>query len=40
LWVGPKLRFDPAREQFVDNRKADALLRRECREPFVVPEKV
>src|SRR5204863_180214 len=24
LWVGPKLRFDPAREQFVENPKADA----------------
>ena len=40
LWVGPKLRFDPTREQFVDNPKANALLRRECRAPFVVPEKV
>jgi hypothetical protein len=40
LWVGPKLRFDPAREQFVENAKADGLLRRDYRAPFVVPEKV
>ena len=40
LWVGPKLRFDPAREQFVENPKADGLLRRDYRAPFLVPEKV
>jgi hypothetical protein len=40
LWVGPKLRFDPASERFVDNSKANGFLKREYRAPFVVPEKV
>ena len=40
LWVGPKLRFDPAREQFVDNPKANGLLRGHYRAPYEVPEKV
>ncbi len=38
--LGPKLAFDPEKEKFVDNPKADALLTRPPREPFVVPEKV
>ena len=40
LWVGPKLRFDPVREKFVDRPEADRLLKRDYRAPFVVPEKV
>jgi predicted dehydrogenase len=38
--LGPKLAFDPEKEKFVDNPKADALLTRAPRPPFVVPEKV
>ncbi len=38
--LGPKLAFDPAREKFVDNDKANALLTRPYRAPFVVPDKV
>ena len=37
LVLGPKLTLDPARETFVDNPQADALLSREYRKPFVVP---
>jgi predicted dehydrogenase len=40
LWVGPKLTFDPLKERFVDNNKANELLSRKYRKPFVVPEKV
>jgi hypothetical protein len=40
LWVGPKLRFNPAREKFVHNARADRFLTRDYRAPFVVPEKV
>jgi hypothetical protein len=40
LWVGPKLQFNPVREKFVNNSKADRLLKRNYRAPFVVPEKV
>jgi predicted dehydrogenase len=38
--VGPKLAIDPKSETFVDNSAADALLTRQYRPPFVVPEKV
>jgi predicted dehydrogenase len=38
--VGPSLEFDGAAEKFVGNPAADALLRREYRKPFVVPETV
>jgi len=38
--VGPTLRFDPRREQFVDNERANRLLTREYRAPYVVPERV
>jgi hypothetical protein len=38
--LGPKLLFDPQAERFVDNSAADALLTREYRSPFVVPERV
>jgi predicted dehydrogenase len=40
LWVGPKLGFDPARENFVNHPEADRLLTRDYRPPFVVPEQV
>ncbi len=38
--TGRKLRFDPARERFVDDPEADRLLSRRYREPYVVPERV
>jgi len=38
--TGRKLRFDPARERFVGDPEADALLRRRYRAPFIVPEQV
>ncbi len=38
LRLGRELRFDGAAEKFVDAKDADALLRREYRAPFVVPE--
>lgn len=38
--LGPKLDFDPEKEKFVNNRKADELLTRPYRKPFVVPENV
>jgi predicted dehydrogenase len=37
LTIGPLLRIDSEREVFVGNAKADALLTREYRRPFVVP---
>jgi len=40
LTLGPVLRMDPKTEQFLDNPKANALLTRKYRAPFVVPEKV
>jgi predicted dehydrogenase len=40
LWVGPKLAFDPEQEKFVRNAKANQLLTRAYRAPYVVPEKV
>lgn len=36
--VGPQLAFDPEQEQFTDNDKANALLTRPYRKPFIVPE--
>jgi predicted dehydrogenase len=38
--VGRRLSFDPQAERFVNDSEADALLTREYRKPFVVPEKV
>ncbi|MCX5646221.1 MAG: Gfo/Idh/MocA family oxidoreductase [Phycisphaerae bacterium] len=38
--LGPMLTFDPKAEKFVGNAKADALLTRPYRKPFVVPEQV
>jgi len=37
LTLGEVLRFDPAREAFVNQPQAEALLSREYRKPFVVP---
>jgi hypothetical protein len=38
--TGRKLRFDPARERFINDPEADQLLTRRYREPYVVPERV
>jgi predicted dehydrogenase len=38
--VGRRLTFDPQAERFVNDKEADALLTREYRSPFVVPEKL
>jgi len=38
--LGPMLRFDPETEKFVRNRRANRLLTRPYREPFVVPKQV
>jgi predicted dehydrogenase len=38
LTLGAPLKIDAAHERFVDNPAADALLAREYRQPFVVPE--
>ena len=38
--VGMKLAFDPKAEKFVANKEADAMLTREYRKGFEVPEKV
>ena len=37
LQVGPVLPFDPKNETFPDNDKANAMLTREYRKPYVVP---
>jgi predicted dehydrogenase len=38
--LGPMLTFDPKAEQFAGNRKANALLTRPYRKPYVVPKNV
>ena len=38
--VGPKLRFDPAAEKFIDNPEANALLTRQYSPGFEVPAKL
>ncbi len=38
--VGRKLDFDPATEKFIGDAEANGLLRREYREPYVLPENV
>ncbi len=38
--LGPRLSFDPHSETFAGNAKADALLTREYRRPFVAPERI
>ncbi len=40
LTIGPVLRMDPKREAFIGNRKANELLTRDYRKPFVVPARV
>jgi predicted dehydrogenase len=37
--LGRQLEFDPAKERFVGDKEADAMLTRPYRKPFVVPEK-
>jgi predicted dehydrogenase len=38
--LGRQLRFDPQTERFVGDKEADAMLTRDYRKPFVVPDKV
>ena len=38
--LGRELKFDGAREKFVNDAEADAMLTRKYREQFVVPQKV
>jgi len=38
--LGKELKFDGEKEEFVKNKKADALLTRNYRNPYIVPEKV
>jgi len=38
--LGPKLEFDPKAERFVRNGKANELLTRKYRKPFIVPDQV
>ena len=38
--VGRRLHFDPVKEIFLNDTEADAMLTREYRPPFVVPEVV
>ena len=40
IGFGEQLKIDPKTEKFVGNAKADALLTREYRKPFVVPDQV
>jgi hypothetical protein len=35
--LGEQLKFDPTTETYINNPKADALLTRDYRAPFVVP---
>ena len=37
LTLGPQLAIDSPNKKFVNNTAADALLKREYRQPFVVP---
>jgi predicted dehydrogenase len=37
--LGRSIRFDPEREQCIDDKQANAMLTRDYREPFVIPEK-
>ncbi len=38
--IGPVLKMDPKVEKFIGNADADAMLTREYRKPYVVPERV
>jgi hypothetical protein len=40
LTLGLVLKMNPHKERFIDNKDANALLKREYRKPFVVPESV
>jgi predicted dehydrogenase len=40
LTIGPTLRFDPKAERFLDHSRANELLTRPYRKPFVVPNEV
>jgi hypothetical protein len=40
LALGVPLKMDPKTEKFIGNKQANALLTREYRQPYVVPEKV
>jgi predicted dehydrogenase len=40
ITLGPVLSFNPKTERFVGNSAADALLKRDYRSPFVVPDQV
>ncbi len=39
-WLGRKLRWDPTKEQFIDDPEANAFLDRPRRKPYQLPEKV
>jgi hypothetical protein len=38
--LGRTLRFDPVKEQVIDDEEANRMLRGTYREPYVVPEEV
>jgi hypothetical protein len=38
--TGRKLKFDPAKEQFINDSEANKLVTREYRKPYVVPATV
>ena len=38
--LGPRLEFDPTTERFTSDGRANGLLTRDYREPFVVPDRV
>ena len=38
--LGRVLTFDPAKEKFIGDKQADAMLTRPYRKPYVVPDKV
>ena len=40
ITLGADLKMDPQTERFTGNSKANKMLTREYRKPFVVPEKV
>ena len=40
LRLGLPLKFDPRKEHFMDNEPANALVSRDYRKPFVVPQTV
>ena len=40
LALGVVLKMDPKVEKFIGNKEADAMLTREYRAPYIVPERV